>query len=84
MLKNTDTSVTSTLVLALPVSFDPSDPATTALTPEEIGSVMGTVVALPAVALPLSSGVTGGASRCVALVSVTESFCVSVPALKKI
>ena len=85
VLKNTDTSVTSTLVLALPVSFDPSDPATTALTPEEIGSVMGTVVALPAVALPLSSGVTGGESRdCVALVSVTELFCFSVPTLKKI
>ena len=79
VVKNIDTSVTSTPAFALPVSFVSSDAVTTSLTPEDIGSAV-----LTAVALPLTSGVSGGQSRGtgVALFSVSEAFCVSAPALK--
>ena len=59
VLKNIDTSVTTTPALAFPDSFVSFDDVKTALTPEDTGTAeVGSIIAVP-----LTSGVSGGPSR---------------------
>ena len=80
VLKNIDTSVTTTPALAFPDSFVSFDDVKTALTPEDTG----TAEVRSIVAVPLTSGVSGGPSRGAAMFSLPEVLVLGAPETKHI